>query len=305
MHHYSLAIHGGAGTILRSEMTEEKERAYEAALYAALQVGEALLQAGGSALLAVEAAVACLEDNELFNAGKGAVFNHEGFNEMDAAIMCGKSLQAGAAAMVRGVKNPIRLARRILEVSEHVFLCGPGAMEFAREQGLEEAPPEYFYSELRYQQLLQARARGEVQLDHSRKYSTVGAVARDVQGDLAAATSTGGLTNKRYGRIGDSPIIGAGTYANNHTCAVSCTGYGEYFIRGVIAYDLSCLMEYRGLRLQEAAEFIIHHKQLALGGDGGLIAVDAAGNLAMPFNSAGMYRGWVNATGERGVGVYR
>ena len=305
MQKYSLAIHGGAGTILRAEMTPEKERAYEAALLAAIQEGESVLKSGGSALNAVEAAVVLMENSELFNAGKGSVFTHDGVNEMDAAIMCGETLQAGAVAMVQGVKNPILLARRVLEASEHVFLCGSGATQFAREQGLEEALPDYFFSEFRYQQLLEARAWGRVQLDHSKKYSTVGAVACDRQGNIAAATSTGGLTNKKYGRIGDSPIIGAGTYANNRTCAVSCTGYGEYFIRGVIAYDVSCLMEYKGLSLQEAAEFVIHEKQLALGGDGGLIAVDAKGNIALPFNSAGMYRAWVKAGEEPGVGIYR
>lgn len=304
MQKYSLAIHGGAGAILRSEMTPERELGYRSALLAALGVGEAVLKNGGSALAAVEAAVVALEDNELFNAGRGSVFTHEGTNEMDASIMCGEKLQAGAVAMVQGVKNPILLARRVMEASEHVFLCGAGAFRFAQEQGLEEAPPEYFFSPFRFRQLEEARARGLVQLDHSRKYGTVGAVACDAHGNLAAATSTGGLTNKKYGRIGDSPIIGSGTYANNRTCAVSCTGHGEYFIRGVIAYDLSCLMEYKGMSLQEAADFVIHHKQQALGGDGGLIAADARGNLALPFNSAGMYRAWVREGEEAGVGIY-
>ncbi|MCB0584396.1 MAG: isoaspartyl peptidase/L-asparaginase [Phaeodactylibacter sp.] len=302
---YSLAIHGGAGTIMRSEMAADKEEAHRQALLKALKAGEIILRAGGSALDAVEAAVCSLEDCEYFNAGKGAVFTHDGTHEMDASIMCGRRVDAGAAAMVKGVKNPISLARRILDVSEHVMLCGPGARMFAREQGLEEAGPDYFYSEYRFQQLQEARARGRAQLDHSQKYGTVGAVACDRQGHLAAATSTGGLTNKKYGRIGDSPIIGAGTYANDLTCAVSCTGYGEYFLRGVVAYDLSCLMEYRGMSLEEAAHHAIHHRQLALGGDGGLIAVDANGNIALPFNSEGMYRAWVKEGEEARVGIYK
>ncbi|MCO6479396.1 MAG: isoaspartyl peptidase/L-asparaginase [Phaeodactylibacter sp.] len=305
MSKYALAIHGGAGTILRSEMTAEKEKAHEQALLAALQAGEAILKEGGAALDAVEAAVRALEDCEYFNAGRGSVFTHEGRHEMDASIMCGKTLEAGAVAMVQGVKNPICLARRVLEASEHVLLCGAGARQFAREQGLEEAPPEYFYSEFRHRQLEEARARGKAQLDHSRKYGTVGAVACDRHGHTAAATSTGGLTNKKYGRVGDSPIIGAGTYANNRTCAVSCTGYGEYFLRGVVAYDLSCLMEYRGMGLEAAAYHAIHHRQLALGGDGGLIAVDNKGNIALPFNSAGMYRAWVKEGEKSSVGIYK
>ncbi len=305
MSRYALAIHGGAGTILRSEMTPEKEKAHEEALLVALQAGKAILKEGGAALDAVEAAVRELEDCEYFNAGRGSVFTHEGRHEMDASIMCGKTLNAGAVAMVQGVKNPISLARRVMEATEHVLLCGPGARQFAREQGLEEAPPEYFFSEFRHRQLENARARGKAQLDHSQKYGTVGAVACDKRGHIAAATSTGGLTNKKYGRVGDSPIIGAGTYANNQTCAVSCTGYGEYFLRGVVAYDVSCLMEYRGMGLEEAAHHAIHHRQLALGGDGGLIAVDARGNIALPFNSAGMYRAWVKEGEVEEVRIYK
>lgn len=305
MSKYALAIHGGAGTILRSEMTPEKEKAHEEALLVALQAGKAILKEGGAALDAVEAAVRELEDCEYFNAGRGSVFTYEGRHEMDASIMCGKTLNAGAVAMVQGVKNPISLARRVMEATEHVLLCGPGARQFAREQGLEEAPPEYFFSEFRHRQLENARARGKAQLDHSQKYGTVGAVACDKRGHIAAATSTGGLTNKKYGRVGDSPIIGAGTYANNQTCAVSCTGYGEYFLRGVVAYDVSCLMEYRGMGLEEAAHHAIHHRQLALGGDGGLIAVDARGNIALPFNSAGMYRAWVKEGEVEEVRIYK
>lgn len=302
---YSLAIHGGAGTILRSEMTEEQEASHRRALQQALAAGEQVLAAGGSALTAVEIAVKSLEDCEYFNAGRGSVFTHDGRNEMDASIMCGATLNAGAVAMVEGVKNPISLSRMVMERSDHVFLCGPGAQEFARDLEVPILEPDYFFSDFRYQQLEEARAKNRVQLDHSDKFGTVGAVALDLQGNLAAATSTGGLTNKRYGRVGDSSVIGAGTYANNATCAVSCTGYGEYFLRGVVAYDVSCLMEYQGLSLAEAADRVINHKQAAMGGDGGLIAVDQKGQIALPFNSEGMYRGWVRKGGKAGVAIYR
>lgn len=301
---YSLAVHGGAGTILRSQMTAEQEAAHRDALAAALRAGEAVLKTGGSAIAAVEAAVVSLENCEYFNAGRGSVFAHEGQHEMDAAIMCGATLNAGAVATVSGIKNPIALARTVMEHSEHVLLCGAGALDFARAQGVEEAPDAYFFSEFRHQQWKEAQRSNRVQLDHSDKFGTVGAVALDLQGHLAAATSTGGLTNKRYGRIGDSPIIGAGTYANDATCAISCTGFGEYFLRGVVAYDVSCLMEYRGLSLAEAARLVIHEKQPRLGGDGGLIAVDRSGGIALPFNSEGMYRGWLRMGEGLGVGVY-
>lgn len=301
---YSLAIHGGAGTILRSSMTAKKEVAYRQALEQALLRGEAILSGGGSAVEAVERTVQSLEDCEFFNAGRGSVFTHEGMHEMDASIMCGKSLNAGAVAMVSSIKNPISLARAVMDHSPYVLLCGAGAEQFAEAQQIERAPAEYFYSALRYEQLQEARAKQRVQLDHSDKFGTVGAVARDEAGNLAAATSTGGLTNKQYGRVGDSPIIGAGTYASNQTCAVSCTGFGEYFIRGVAAYDVSCLMAYGKKSLQEASRQVIHQHQSALGGDGGLIAVDRFGNMALPFNSAGMYRGWVQKGGEKQVKIY-
>lgn len=302
---YSLAIHGGAGTILRSEMTTEREVSHRRALQQALTVGEQVLAAGGSALTAVEAAVKNLEDCEYFNAGRGSVFTHDGRNEMDASIMCGATLNAGAVAMVEGVKNPVSLSRLVMERSDHVFLCGPGAQEFARDLEVPILEPDYFFSDFRYQQLEEARAKNRVQLDHSDKFGTVGAVALDLSGNLAAATSTGGLTNKRYGRVGDSSVIGSGTYANNATCAVSCTGYGEYFLRGVVAYDVSCLMEYQGLSLAEAADRVINHKQAAMGGDGGLIAVDHKGQIALPFNSEGMYRGWVRKGEKAIVAIYR
>lgn len=302
---YSLAIHGGAGTILRSEMTKQQEQAHRHALEQALAAGEQTLAAGGSALTAVEEAVKSLEDCEHFNAGRGSVFTHDGRNEMDASIMCGATLNAGAVAMLEGVRNPIALSRLVMEQSGHVFLCGPGAQEFARDLEVPIEEADYFFSKFRFQQLEEARAENRVQLDHSDKFGTVGAVALDLQGNLAAATSTGGLTNKRYGRIGDSSVIGAGTYANNATCAISCTGYGEYFLRGVVAYDVSCLMEYRGLSLAAAADHVINHKQAAMGGDGGLIAVDRQGHIAMPFNSEGMYRGWVSKGGSAKVAIYR
>jgi beta-aspartyl-peptidase (threonine type) len=305
MNRYSLAIHGGAGTIRQRDLSPEQERAYRAALLAALQAGELLLQEGSSALAAVEAAVSSLEDCPLFNAGRGAVYNHDGIQEMDAAMMCGKTLQAGAVGLIRGIRNPIRMAARVLEVSEHVFLCGDAALEFAREQGIAMAAPDYFHSAERFHQLEEARAANRIQLDHADdKFGTVGAVALDMHGHLAAATSTGGVTNKRYGRIGDSPLIGSGTYANDRTCAVSCTGYGEYFIRGVVAYDVSCLMEYAGLNLAEACRRVIREKQVQLGGEGGLIAVDAQGNTCLEFNSEGMYRGRVRQGQQAEVRIF-
>jgi beta-aspartyl-peptidase (threonine type) len=286
-------------------MTTEREASHRRALQQALTAGEQVLAAGGSALTAVEAAVKSLEDCEYFNAGRGSVFTHDGRNEMDASIMCGATLNAGAVAMVEGVKNPVSLSRLVMERSDHVFLCGPGAQEFARDLEVPILEPDYFFSDFRYQQLEEARAKNRVQLDHSDKFGTVGAVALDLSGNLAAATSTGGLTNKRYGRVGDSSVIGSGTYANNATCAVSCTGYGEYFLRGVVAYDVSCLMEYQGLSLAEAADRVINHKQAAMGGDGGLIAVDHKGQIALPFNSEGMYRGWVRKGEKAVVAIYR
>ena len=302
----ALALHGGAGTILRSNITAEQESAYRAGLHAALTAGWELLVQGAAALDAVTETVRLLEDCPLFNAGRGAVFTHEGVHEMDASIMCGRTLAAGSVAAVRNVRNPIALARAVMDRSEHLFLAGSGAEEFAREQGIAFEPDEYFHDEYRYSQLLAARAQDRVQLDHAdeKKYGTVGAVALDSAGDLAAATSTGGMTNKRYGRIGDTPIIGAGTYANNRTCAISCTGHGEYFIRAVVAYDISCLMEYRGMTLAEASDLVVNQKLRTMGGEGGLIAVDAAGNIAMPFNSEGMYRGSVSSAQAATVKIF-
>lgn len=304
---FSLAIHGGAGTIRKSDLTAEQEKAHLQALDDALAVGEKILQAGGSALDAVEAAVVSLEDCPLFNAGRGSVFTHDGKQEMDASIMCGRTLDAGAVTMLSGVRNPIRLCRVVMEKSEHVMLAGAGAVEFAKLHQLPFEPAVWFHSDFRKKQLESAKQRDRVQLDHSpddEKFGTVGAVALDLHGHLAAATSTGGMTNKKYNRIGDSPLIGCGTYANDRTCAVSCTGYGEYYIRGVVAYDVSCLMEYAGLDLAAACARVIHEKQPALGGDGGLIAVDGLGNMALPFNSEGMYRGWVREGEELEVAIY-
>ncbi|TXB65577.1 isoaspartyl peptidase/L-asparaginase family protein [Phaeodactylibacter luteus] len=301
---YTLAVHGGAGTIRRTQMTTEQEAAHHDALRLALNAGTAVLSEGGTAVDAVARAVTVLENAPCFNAGRGAVFTHDGRHEMDASIMCGRTLEAGAVALVEHLKNPVLLARAVMEQSPYVFLSGPGAMAFARELGLPEASPDYFFTPLRHEQLQQARAAKKIQLDHSDKFGTVGAVALDLHGNLAAATSTGGLTNKQFGRIGDSAVIGAGNYANNRTCAVSCTGFGEYYLRGVVAYDVSCLMEYAGLSLQQAAERVILEKQLALGGDGGLIAVDAQGQVALPFNSEGMYRGWARAGAPPVTAIY-
>ncbi|TVT43047.1 isoaspartyl peptidase/L-asparaginase [Hymenobacter setariae] len=310
---FALALHGGAGTIARAALTPALEADYRAALRAALDLGTDLLAQGAPALDAVEATVRSLEDCPLFNAGRGAVFTHEGHHEMDAALMDGATRRAGAVAGVREVQNPIRAARLVMEQTEHVLLAYPGADQLAREHGLPLQPPAYFFTQQRYDQLQEAIAAGRVQLDHTPsdppkldpnwKKGTVGAVARDQRGHLAAATSTGGMTNKRYARIGDTPLIGAGTWADAH-CAISCTGHGEYFIRAVASYDVACLMEYRGLSLAEACRVVVHDKLAPVGGEGGLIAVDAAGNLALPFNSEGMYRASRNMAGEVHIAIY-
>lgn len=284
------------------------EQSYAAALEEALTAGRLVLQNDGDAISAVEEAVKHLEDSPLFNAGKGSVFTSAGTHEMDASIMDGKTLNAGALSMVRGVRNPVSLARMIMEKSGHVFLAGEGAMAFARQMNCMFEPEEYFFDELRFQQWQQVKGTDDVKLDHSaldeKKFGTVGAVALDIEGNIAAATSTGGMTNKKFGRVGDSPMIGAGNYANNLTCAVSCTGSGEFFIRGVVAYDVSCLMEYKGLSLLEAADHVINHRLKKIGGDGGLVAVDANGNIAMPFNTDGMYRASWNANDEKLIAIY-
>lgn len=290
-------------------MTPEKESAYTDGLTQSILAGEAVLKQGGSSLDAVEAAVRLLEDNSLFNAGRGSVFTHTGKNEMDAAIMNGSDLSAGSVAGISNIKNPISLARAVMQKSEHVLLCGNGAIEFAKSIGAEFADDEYFFVQARYDQLKKAQSSGSTLLDHTsendeKKFGTVGAVALDMQGNLAAATSTGGMTNKKFGRIGDSPVIGAGTYANNKTCAISCTGHGEYFIRSVVAYDISCLIEYKGMSLQDACELVVMDKLKKIGGEGGLIAIDHYGNICMPFNSAGMYRAKKTSDQQLYVGIY-
>lgn len=309
MNNFSIAIHGGAGTLVKGLMTSELETQYKSALKEARDKGYAILEKGGSALDAVETAVKSLEDTPLFNAGKGAVFTAEGTHEMDASIMEGKTLEAGAVSLVSGIKNPVSLARDVMEKSYHVFLAGEGAMRFAKSQGYDTESPEYFYDEVRYKQWQGIKDSDNFQLDHSvkkdGKFGTVGAVACDREGNIAGATSTGGMTNKKWGRVGDSPMVGAGVYANNKTCAVSCTGSGEFFIRGVVAYDVSCLMEHKSLSLKDAANEVIHKRILDVKGDGGLIAIDSQGNIAMPFNTEGMYRAFKTSNGNEGVFIYK
>ncbi len=315
---YAMVIHGGAGTILKANMTPEQEAAFREALTQALRAGYAELQAGKSSLEAVEAAILVMEDNPLFNAGKGAVFTHEGKNELDASIMWGPTRQAGAVAGVTTIRNPIKAARAVMEQSDHVMLTGVGTEVFAKAKGLEIVDPEYFRTESRWRALQRVLKQdsARIQLDHDGKqqsrntaldndykYGTVGAVALDKNGNLAAGTSTGGMTNKRYGRVGDAPIIGAGTYANEQV-AVSCTGWGEFFIRGIAAYDVAAQLEYGGIPLADAAANVIA-KIGKMGGDGGMIALDKDGNMAMPFNTAGMYRGTITESGEIEVAIYK
>lgn len=293
MQEFKLCVHGGAGTITKSAMTEEKETLYLKGLETALKAGKSILEKKGTALDAVIAAALELENNPLFNAGRGSVFNHKGQHEMDASLMDGKTMKSAAVAGVQGVKNPILLSQKILELSEHVLLIGKGAEEFAAANNLEFEDEQYFFDEFRYKQWQEIKETDSFQLDHTeKKFGTIGAVAFDCYGNIAAATSTGGMTNKKFGRVGDTPIIGAGTYANNQTCAVSCTGHGELFIQGVVAYDISCLIEYKGLSLQEACNQVVLNKLVQIRGEGGVIAVDGKGNHALVFNSEGMYRGW-------------
>jgi beta-aspartyl-peptidase (threonine type) len=305
---FALAVHGGAGTIDPKDMPALREKAYRQGLEDALRTGHALLKDGGSALDAVEAAVRSLEDCPLFNAGRGAVFNADGQHEMDASIMSGVDLRAGAVAGVQNVKNPVGLARLVMDRSGHVLISGMGAFEFAHQMRVPLEDDQYFFDQFRYDQWQQVKGSDTFQLDHSsgeRKFGTVGAVALDQHGNLAASTSTGGMTNKRFQRIGDSPIIGAGTYANNASCAVSCTGHGESFIRAVAAHDVHCLMLYKGLSLQEAVRAVVHDKLPPLDGDGGLIALDGAGNIVLDFNCSGMYRGQVGADGMCHTAIWR
>lgn len=319
----ALAIHGGAGTILRENMSSEREAEYRTKLEEALQTGYRVLQDGGTSLDAVTSAIQIMEESPLFNAGKGAVFTNEGKNELDAAIMDGKTRNAGTVAGISRVKSPVAAARAVMENSPHVMLIGPGAEEFAQEQGLEMVDPSYFFTDQRHEQLQHIKDTEKQELDHSgdtsgkdstqgyldrhfpdRKFGTVGAVALDQEGNLAAATSTGGMTNKRYGRVGDVPIIGAGTYADNATAAISATGHGEYFIRSVVAYDITALMKYKKLPLSDAASEVVEKKLVDMGGGGGVIAVDAQGNIAMPFNTSGMYRASIDTGGKMYIGIY-
>ncbi|HCM59918.1 MAG TPA: beta-aspartyl-peptidase, partial [Bacteroidales bacterium] len=280
----------------RARMTPEADAEYRRVMQAVIDSGAAVLSAGGSALDAVERAIRMMEDSPLFNAGKGAVFTHEGRNELDAAVMDGSSLAAGAVAGVTDIRNPITAARAVMEQSPHVMLTGKGASEFAAEKGLEIVDPSYFREESRFRELQRALEK--------EKHGTVGCVALDMNGDLAAGTSTGGMTNKRYNRIGDVPVIGAGTYANNATCAVSATGHGEFFIRYTVAHDISALMDYKGLSLDEAARVVVHDKLVKAGGTGGIVSVDRKGNVSMPFNTEGMYRGYRTSGGKTGIFIF-
>lgn len=312
----TLVIHGGAGTISKENMTPEREAAYHKALTHALNTGYEVLEHGGKSLDAIIAAIKIMEDSPLFNAGKGAVFSSEGRNELDASIMDGSNLMAGAVAGVHTIKNPIVAAFTVMINSPHVILTGVGAEKFAQEQGLDIVDPSYFFDSTRYQQLLKVQeAENEKSASlkdsfkdpytRNTKFGTVGAVALDQYGNIAAGTSTGGMTNKKYGRVGDSPIIGAGTYAKNNTCAISSTGWGEYFIRLAVAHDISAMMEYGGLSLQTAADSVIMQKLPALGGDGGIIGLDRQGNIAMTFNTSGMYRGYINKPGEARTFIFK
>jgi L-asparaginase / beta-aspartyl-peptidase len=323
---WGLAIHGGAGTIIKENMTPELEAAYTQKLNEALNVGYALLEKGGSAIDAVEASIEIMEDSPLFNAGKGSVFTNKGTNEMDAAIMDGAKLKAGSVAGVKTVKNPIKAARAVMDKSEHVMLSGEGADAFAKKVGLKIVDQKYFYDEKRWKQwqdVLKAEEKEEMQKNTkeekgkkeevqeevsepiNKKHGTVGCVALDKKGNLAAGTSTGGMTNKKYGRIGDAPVIGAGTYANNKTCAVSCTGHGEFFIRYTVASTVSAMMQYGNKKIYDAANTIINVQLPAVGGEGGLIAIDANGNVTMPFNTSGMYRGFKLNDNTQYIGIYK
>ena len=313
---FCIVIHGGAGTILKENMTDSLEAEYNRVLDIAVSKGYEILKNGGNSLDAVTQTIMILEDSPLFNAGKGAVFTNEGKNELDASIMDGKSKAAGAVASVTKVKNPITLARASMEVSEHVMMVGPGAEKFAEQNGVELVDPNYFYTAKRWEGLQKAKDREKTELDHAasmhydptikdQKFGTVGCVALDKNGNIAAGTSTGGMTNKRYGRVGDAPIIGAGTYADNATCGVSATGWGEFFIRNVVAYDIAAQMQYKKVSLAEAAKETIQKKVPEMGGDGGIIAIDKEGNIIMEFNTAGMYRASIDKSGTKTIAIYK
>ncbi|MBK8953989.1 MAG: isoaspartyl peptidase/L-asparaginase [Saprospiraceae bacterium] len=303
---YSIAIHGGAGTLIRSDMDAKIEKKYSKALEKALNKGFEILKNNGTALDAVTASVVSLEDCPLFNAGKGSVFTSKGTQEMDASIMDGKSLDGGSVAMIRRIKNPVLLARAVMEKSEHLMLAGKGAEQFAKKHGFKKMADDYFFTEHRYKQLLLAKKNKEIILDHdSRKFGTVGAVALDQTGNLAAATSTGGMTNKKFGRIGDTPIIGSGTWADNTTCAISCTGSGEYFMRMNVAFHVACMMKYGKMSLEQATRKIVFDLLPGIQGDGGLIAVDKKGNLSLVFNTEGMYRAYRKMDEEAVIEIYK
>ena len=315
---FAIIIHGGAGTILKKNMSDEKEAAYRAKLAEAIKVGHTILENGGTSQEAVVKTIQVMEESPLFNAGKGAVFTNSGTNELDASFMDGKTLNAGAVAGVKDVKSPIELAVKVMTDSEHVMLSGDGASTFAKEKGLEIVDPSYFYTERRFKSLQRIKDREKTELDHddktaafydsdikNSKFGTVGCVALDKYGNIAAGTSTGGMTNKRWGRIGDAPIIGSGTYANNLTCGVSSTGWGEYFIRSQVAYDISAQMEYQQKTLKEATTDVIQNKLTQLGGTGGVVALDKNGNMSFEFNTAGMYRASMNDKGTLIVKIYK
>ncbi|MCC5833283.1 MAG: isoaspartyl peptidase/L-asparaginase [Opitutales bacterium] len=314
---YTLVIHGGAGALSRDAMTPEIENSFRSGLSHALNIGEAILKRGGSSLDAVEAAVKELEDCPLFNAGRGSNFTFDGINEMDASIMEGATLRAGAVSMVRRIKNPISLARKLLDKNEHVLLTAEGAQRFARECRIAEVSDDYFHTDFRWRAMLRNRDSGSSKLSEDvvpdgevcdpldKKFGTVGAVAMDIEGNLAAATSTGGTTAKYPGRVGDSAIIGSGTYANNETCAISCTGHGEYFIRNVTAHEISNLMMYKGMSLNEAADEVVHKQLIEMGGRGGVIGVDTKGNIAVPFNTPGMYHAYITSDGQHFTGIFK
>lgn len=313
---FCIVIHGGAGTILKENMSDSLEAEYNRVLDLAVSKGYEILKNGGTSLDAVTQTIMILEDSPLFNAGKGAVFTNEGKNELDASIMDGKSKAAGSVASVTRVKNPITLARAIMEVSEHVMMVGPGAEKFAEQNGIELVDPSYFFTEKRWEGLQKAKELEKIELDHAaainydpliknQKFGTVGCVALDKKGNIAAGTSTGGMTNKRYGRVGDAPIIGAGTYADNTTCGVSATGWGEFFIRNVVAYDIAAQMQYKKVSLAEAANETIQKKVPEMGGNGGIIAIDKDGNIVMEFNTAGMYRAAIDVKGKKIIEIYK
>jgi L-asparaginase / beta-aspartyl-peptidase len=309
---FALVIHGGAGTILKSDMTPAKDSAYRASLNEALTIGENVLKNGGKSIDAVEKVIEYLENNPLFNAGKGAVFTNEGKNELDASIMTGEDQKAGAIGGVTNVKNPIKLARAVMEQSEHVMLSGKGAEQFAKEKGLEIVDPSYFFTQMRWDGLqkikkeeLEKKTGFVDPMTVDKKFGTVGCVALDKSGNICAGTSTGGMTNKRWNRIGDAPIIGAGTYADNASCGVSATGHGEFFIRYTVARSISALVEYKNMSLQDAANEVVMKKLVEKGGEGGIVALDKMGNISMTFNSKGMYRGFLKSSGTRGVAIYK